>query len=638
MNQTFYIDVDEEISSIIDRLYKSMSGDNYFVVPKRAIFLQSLVNMKLLKREATKVGKKVIIVTQDEVGTSMAQRAGIDVVPNLEGIETDPESLSVNSADAGAGYAEDDLKEENVLADDEEGNKNRLSNVGSEDFYSSPENINEEVALAAAKRNYVKSEPAAPKKDLASPVQEERIPSPINVPVQTRVYKTVDTKRSPIRQNYQSAQEQPKKTFRNQLDPGKEKSLERMYSKPQNDFPPRIAKAEEQVIEMKIGKTKKIFFGFTAICLLALAMVAAYLFIPSAKITIYPDILKSRIDANVHGAVSAGEEDGTVAIRTIDKEESITLSYDVSGKSASAGKKAHGTVVIYNEYSSSPQSLIATTRLETADGKIFRIAKGVTVPGTSKVGNETKPGAIEVEVTADQAGESYNIEPVTFTIPGFKDGPKYEKFSAKSSEAMKGGTTEGEVDSDSLGTVAQSDIDGAKEKTENSIKEKIKSVVESELKDGEIALPDAQKITITKTSASTKVGTKASSISYSVTATVRALVFSGGDAEKIIKKKLEEKKKSEDAKTEMAKVEYADVKADFENSTMDFKAYAEATVTPTIDVEKIKAEMLGKNSEQLVEVLKKYPAMKNANVEFQPSFISKVPNYSNRVAIEIASE
>ncbi len=68
------------------------------------------------------------------------------------------------------------------------------------------------------------------------------------------------------------------------------------------------------------------------------------------------------------------------------------------------GKKAEGSVTIYNEFSNAPQPLVATTRLETSDGKIFRIVKGVTVPGTTLVDGEIKPGAIEVQVVADQPG------------------------------------------------------------------------------------------------------------------------------------------------------------------------------------------------------------------------------------------
>ncbi len=53
MHQTFYIDIDEEIPlSVIDKLKNRWRVKNYsFVVPKRALFLQSIVNLKLLKRE-----------------------------------------------------------------------------------------------------------------------------------------------------------------------------------------------------------------------------------------------------------------------------------------------------------------------------------------------------------------------------------------------------------------------------------------------------------------------------------------------------------------------------------------------------------------------------------------------------------
>ena len=87
MHQTFYIDADEEISSVIDRLKKSMAVDNYFVAPKRAIFLQSIVNLKLLKREGDKMKKHVILVTQEEVVLAMAARSGIDFQKSMAGAD-----------------------------------------------------------------------------------------------------------------------------------------------------------------------------------------------------------------------------------------------------------------------------------------------------------------------------------------------------------------------------------------------------------------------------------------------------------------------------------------------------------------------------------------------------------------------
>jgi hypothetical protein len=78
MQQTFYIESDEEIISVIGRLRKSGSEKNFFVFPKRALVLQSIINLRLFQREAQKLGKKVIIVTQDEAGRALAEKAGME--------------------------------------------------------------------------------------------------------------------------------------------------------------------------------------------------------------------------------------------------------------------------------------------------------------------------------------------------------------------------------------------------------------------------------------------------------------------------------------------------------------------------------------------------------------------------------
>src|SRR3990167_1250626 len=78
MPQTFYIESDEEIISVIGRLRKSSAEENVFVFPKRALVLQSIINLRLFQREAEKLGKKIIIVSQDEVGKMLAEKAGIE--------------------------------------------------------------------------------------------------------------------------------------------------------------------------------------------------------------------------------------------------------------------------------------------------------------------------------------------------------------------------------------------------------------------------------------------------------------------------------------------------------------------------------------------------------------------------------
>lgn len=101
-------------------------------------------------------------------------------------------------------------------------------------------------------------------------------------------------------------------------------------------------------------------------------------------------------------------------------------------------KKARGKVMIYNEYSSSHQTLVATTRLLSESGKIFRLVDDAIVPGFKKTNNGIEAGTIQVDVIADGLGEEYIIGPSKFFIPGFKsiNEEKYSKIYAKSEEAM----------------------------------------------------------------------------------------------------------------------------------------------------------------------------------------------------------
>lgn len=79
MNNYFYIDIDEEITSVIGRLRKDNSEEVFLVVPKRAIIAQSLVNLRLLEKESNKLNKKLIFVSPDPQTRKIAEKAGLSV-------------------------------------------------------------------------------------------------------------------------------------------------------------------------------------------------------------------------------------------------------------------------------------------------------------------------------------------------------------------------------------------------------------------------------------------------------------------------------------------------------------------------------------------------------------------------------
>lgn len=79
-----YIDVDDEITAIIDKLNASPQKIVALVLPKRASAFQSVVNMKLLKRSADHGKKNVVLITTDPSLIPLAGGVGLHVAKSLQ--------------------------------------------------------------------------------------------------------------------------------------------------------------------------------------------------------------------------------------------------------------------------------------------------------------------------------------------------------------------------------------------------------------------------------------------------------------------------------------------------------------------------------------------------------------------------
>jgi hypothetical protein len=81
---TIYIDVDDEITSIIDKVQASDKKIVALVLPKRATVLQSIVNMKLLKRAATTHKKNLVLITSEAALLPLAGAVKLHVAKTLQ--------------------------------------------------------------------------------------------------------------------------------------------------------------------------------------------------------------------------------------------------------------------------------------------------------------------------------------------------------------------------------------------------------------------------------------------------------------------------------------------------------------------------------------------------------------------------
>ncbi|HET7827827.1 MAG TPA: hypothetical protein VFK97_03095, partial [Candidatus Saccharimonadales bacterium] len=114
------IDVDDEITSIIDKVENAKEKVVALVLPKRAASLQSIVNMKLLKRSADQADKSPVLITSEAALLPLAGAAGLHVAKNLQSPPEVPhapagaampkaDDASVETLDAADSVDEEDL-------------------------------------------------------------------------------------------------------------------------------------------------------------------------------------------------------------------------------------------------------------------------------------------------------------------------------------------------------------------------------------------------------------------------------------------------------------------------------------------------------------------------------------------------
>jgi Baseplate J-like protein len=103
--QPIYLDVEEEISELIERLRQTSAQDVSVVVPSRSRIGQSRFNFKLLRDYARQFGKRVSIISPEPAIQQIAEENGFNAFADLEGIGSPEREPAYALAGVGVGYA-----------------------------------------------------------------------------------------------------------------------------------------------------------------------------------------------------------------------------------------------------------------------------------------------------------------------------------------------------------------------------------------------------------------------------------------------------------------------------------------------------------------------------------------------------
>lgn len=300
-------------------------------------------------------------------------------------------------------------------------------------------------------------------------------------------------------------------------------------------------------------------------------------------------------------------------------------------------RKAKGIITIYNNYSTSPQILVATTRFETPAHKIFRLDSRIVIPGATTKNGKLIPSTIDVKVTADKSGPDYNIETCNlpdckFTIPGFEGTSKFDGFYGISTKLMTGGAVA------SIPLVTLEDIKSAGEiifqKVNDSINQDLENKIPKKPKPLTV-LSGAQSANLTNLSSDANVGDQREKFSVSAETEIKVIAFDEDSIIEYIQEILEKDRDENYDYCQKPELEYLELKTDFSAGTMKISVKTNQIVCHKLSREEIKQLVVGKDKEELDQIFESNPGIKDVEVNLSPLWIRKVPNSLDKINLFI---
>lgn len=355
-----YIDVDDEITAIIDKVRASQSKIVALVLPKRATMLQSIVNMKLLKRSADEHGKHLVLITAESGLLPLAANVGMYVAKNLQ---TKPEVPEAAPAISDSG----DDQEEAISMDD--------AAMGS-----------------LASRNPLNQN--APVGDLARGSMPPSMPDDDSI--------TLDNTTPSSRPGVYGPAASPAKAGGKALKPKNSKLSV-----------PNFNKFRMWII-----------LGVVALVVLILLWILCFKVLPKADILVKTDstAISANLDLTLNTSASQVMSDaGVVPAQSQQTQKTYTQQAAASGQKNN-GEKASGTMTVIN-CNDNTVTLPAGTGF-SAGGSTYVSSSAVKVPGSnfSSGGECKKDGRETVKVVAQNPGASFNAGSRSYSIANGPSG------------------------------------------------------------------------------------------------------------------------------------------------------------------------------------------------------------------------
>jgi len=356
-----------------------------------------------------------------------------------------------------------------------------------------------------------------------------------------------------------------------------------------------------------------------------IAVLAAVLFLPKADITLVLRTAPLLVDEQITLAMTQAASKSLVPGTAFFREVAVEGTQQVASTKI-IGAKASGTVYIINR-TVEPQSIKEQSRLETADGTLFYMQKGVTVPAAGG-----SPAVATVEVVAAEAGDQGNVQKGKLNFPAL-DGSSQTLVYGEVREPLTGGSGE------TVPSVSEEDLLAAQQQAGVIARAKVEEDIRGELPSGWVVLEESWTGEMLEFTTPISIDNQEPQIPFQARVNVRVMGYEEEVLEQYLRAALEGKMQ-EEYMLFPGEISYTKTisSIDWENSTAQVSARVTHTTIPRFSLETLRDKLIGQKEVAARDYLSGLPGVRSVQLELSPFWVNSIPRLNNRIDIELIPE
>lgn len=392
----------------------------------------------------------------------------------------------------------------------------------------------------------------------------------------------------------------------------------------------------DKIEKLKKPKNKGSFLKFLIrlIFVFGLIIYLSGFFYSELSLSLIPEteteIFETEIEINT-SQTGLNLENKIIPGSLFETEKEKSEKYNSFGKSFIEGK-AQGTIRIYNSQNPpTPIKLVVNTRfLSSQEGKIFKAAEKIYLPSAKIKQGKIEPSFKDIKVLAQEPGEEYNINPSKFSVPGLTGTSYYYNVWAESFNPMEGGFKK------EVKIIREEDLETAKNSLKKDLENLAKNALKEQLPQG-LLLAEESIIKDFQVSCDGKPEDQKSEFNCQGKIKIAGVGFRDSDLKNLainfVKSNINS---SKEFIVEDLALKYSSQGSLIDKRKMFLNLKIKTDIYDKISKQDILSKIKGRPEQVIKEIIfANYPQIKKIKFKFQPFWIKKAPNSSERIKIKI---